>query len=139
MPLMPKRVKYRKVQRRRNFRNATANTELAFGDYGLKALEAGYLTSQQIESARTAVTRHLQRRGKLWIKVFPDRPYTKKPLETRQGKGKAPVAGWHAYIRPGNILLELGGGVNRTLAQGAFARATNKLPIRCKFVSRESE
>jgi large subunit ribosomal protein L16 len=138
MPLMPKRVKYRKVQRRRNFRNATANTELAFGDYGLKALEAGYLTSQQLEAARTSVTRHLQRRGKLWIKVFPDRPYTKKPLETRQGKGKGPVEGWHADIRPGNIILELG-GVTRTLAQGAMARAANKLPIRCKFIARESE
>lgn len=126
------------MQRRRNFRNATANTELAFGDYGLKALEAGYLTSQQLEAARTSVTRHLQRRGKLWIKVFPDRPYTKKPLETRLGKGKGPVEGWHAYIRPGNIVLELG-GVTRTLAQGAMARAANKLPIRCKFIARESE
>ncbi|MCF7855410.1 MAG: 50S ribosomal protein L16 [Candidatus Pacebacteria bacterium] len=135
MPLMPKRVKYRKVQRGRIRGNASRNTTLSFGDYGLQTMDTGRITSQQIESARTAVTRHLKRHGKLWIKIFPDKPFTKKPLEVRMGKGKGNPEGWMAEVRPGNVILELSGCVE-PMAREALARAANKLPVRCKFLSR---
>ena len=137
MPLMPKRVKHRKVQRGKLRGKATRNTSLNFGDYGLQALTRGYLTAQQIESARTAITRHLHRRGRVWIKVFPDRPFTQKPLEVRMGKGKGNPEGWTAPIKPGNILFELS-GCTEMVAKAALARAAAKVPMRCKFVSRQT-
>ncbi len=136
MPLMPKRVKYRKVQRGRMTGNATRNNCLSFGDFGLQTTERCWITAQQIESARTAVTRHMKRRGKVWIKIFPDKPYTKKPLEVRMGKGKGNTEGWVAPVLPGNILFEIS-GCTETVAREALARAANKLPIRCKFLMRE--
>lgn len=137
MPLMPKRVKYRKVQRGNVTGNATRNNSINFGDYGLQTLEIGRMTALQIEAARTAITRHMKRRGKLWIKVFPDKPYTKKPLEVRMGKGKGNPEGWAAVVKPGNILFEIS-GCTEVVARGAMARAANKLPMRCKFVARQS-
>ncbi|MFW5996495.1 MAG: 50S ribosomal protein L16 [Verrucomicrobiota bacterium] len=135
MPLMPKRVKHRKQQRGKIGGVASRNVSLSFGDYGIQALEPGKLTSQQIESARIAITRHLKRNGRVWIKVFPDRPFTQKPLETRMGKGKGNVEGWHAYIRPGNVLFEVS-GCSETLAKEALVRAVNKLPMKCRFLTR---
>ncbi len=135
MPLMPKRVKYRKVQRGKIRGQATRNNRLTFGDYGLQALEHGRPTNLQLEASRTAVTRHLKRHGKLWIKVFTDRPFTKKPLEVRMGKGKGNPEGWETLVKPGNVILELS-GCTETQAREALARAANKLPIRCKFLSR---
>ena len=137
MPLMPKRVKYRKVQRGNVTGNATRNNSINFGDYGLQTLEIGRMTALQIEAARTAITRHMKRRGKLWIKVFPDKPYTKKPLEVRMGKGKGNPEGWAAVVKPGNILFEIS-GCTEVVARGAMARAANKLPMRCKFIARQS-
>lgn len=136
MPLMPKRVKHRKVQRGKIRGKATRNTNLNYGDFGLQTLQAGHLTSQQIEAARTAITRHLHRRGRVWIKVFPDRPYTQKPLEVRMGKGKGNPEGWTAPVKPGNILFELS-GCPEPLAKAALARAAAKVPMRCKFVARQ--
>ena len=137
MPLMPKRVKYRKVQRGNVTGNATRNNSINFGDYGLQTLEIGRMTALQIEAARTAITRHMKRRGKLWIKVFPDKPYTKKPLEVRMGKGKGNPEGWAAVVKPGNILFEIS-GCTEVVARGAMARAANKLPMRCKVIARQS-
>lgn len=137
MPLMPKRVKHRKVQRGNLRGKATRNNSLNFGEYGLQALAQGFLTAQQIEAARTAITRHLHRRGRVWIKVFPDRPVTKKPLEVRMGKGKGNPEGWTAPIKPGNILFELS-GCSETLARAALARASAKVPMRCKFICRQT-
>ena len=137
MPLMPKRVKHRKVQRGVIKGKASSNNALNFGDYGLQTEEIGRITSQQIESARTAITRHMKRRGKLWIKIFPDKPFTKKPLEVRMGKGKGNTEGWVAVIRPGNVLFEIT-GCTESVARGALARAANKLPVRCKFMMRQT-
>jgi len=125
------------VQRGKLRGKATRNTTLTFGEFGLQALESGQLTAQQIEAARTAITRHLHRRGRVWIKVFPDKPYTKKPLEVRMGKGKGNPEGWTAPILPGNIIFELS-GCPETLAKAALTRAAAKVPMRCKFVSRQT-
>ncbi len=114
---------------------AVRGNYLDFGDYGIMALECGWITSRQIEAARIAMTRTIRRVGKVWIRIFPDKPYTKKPLEQRMGKGKAPVEGWVAVIKPGRIMFEMGGGVPEELAREALRLAMHKLPIRCKFVS----
>jgi large subunit ribosomal protein L16 len=125
------------VHRGRANGKATRNNKLSFGDYGLQTLGAGWITAQQIEAARTAVTRHMKRRGKLWIKIFPDKPYTKKPLEVRMGKGKGNPEGWVAVVRPGNVILEIS-GCTEAVARAALARAANKLPVSCKFMLRQT-
>lgn len=135
MPLMPKRVKHRKVQRGSLAGKASRNNKLDFGEYGLQVLDRGYVTAQQIEAARVAVTRHMKRRGQLWIRVFPDRPFTSKPLETRMGKGKGNPEGWTAAVRPGNILLEVS-GCSGEIARSALARAAAKIVLRCKLLVR---
>ena len=134
--LMPKKVKYRKRMRGRMRGRAKGGATLAFGDYGLQALEPGWITSRQIEAARIAITRHIKRTGKVWIRIFPDKPITKKPLETRMGKGKGNPEGWVAVVKPGRILYELE-GVAPELAQEAMRLASHKLAIRTKYVSRE--
>ncbi|MDX9982046.1 MAG: 50S ribosomal protein L16 [Lentisphaeria bacterium] len=136
MPLMPKRVKHRKVQRGSRGGNATRNNTLDFGDYGLQILDRGAVTANQIEAARVAATRHMQRRGKLWIRLFPDKPITKKPLETRMGKGKGNPEGWVAVVKPGSMLIEIS-GCTETIAREALARAASKVPFRCRFLSRQ--
>jgi large subunit ribosomal protein L16 len=132
---MPKRVKHRKVQRGSRAGNATRNNKLDFGEYGLQILERGMITANQIEAARVAATRHMQRRGKLWIRLFPDKPVSKKPLETRMGKGKGNPEGWVAVVKPGNMLIEIS-GCTETIAREALARAASKMPYRCRFLSR---
>lgn len=133
--LMPKKVKYRKQQRGRMKGKAWRGSKLAFGDYGLKALDPAWMTARQIEAARVAITRYMKRGGKLWIRIFPDKPFTKKPAETRQGKGKGPVESWVAVVRPGRILFELE-GLPRAKAEEALLLASHKLPIRSVFVAR---
>ena len=133
--LMPKRVKFRKRQRGRMKGKALAGNEVAFGEYGLKALEPGWITSQQLEAARVGLTRHVRRGGKIWVRVFPDRPVTKKPAETRMGKGKGNPEYWVAVVHPGRVLFELE-GIPRDIAQEAMRLAGHKLPIRTKFVER---
>lgn len=133
--LSPKKVKYRKQQKGRTRGKATSGSRLEFGDFGLQSLECGHMTAQQIESARVAVTRHVKRGGKVWIRVFPDKPITKKPAETRMGKGKGPPEGWVAVVRPGRILYELE-GVPEVVAQEAFRLAGHKLPFATRFVTR---
>ena len=135
MPLMPKRVKYRKQQRGKSRGLATSGSSLSFGDFGLQSLERTLLTNVQIEACRVAVNRELKRRGKLWIRIFPDFPYTKKPLEVRMGKGKGNVERWVAKIKPGRMLFELA-GVTETQAREAFRLAAAKLPVRSRFVTR---
>ena len=132
----PKRTKYRKQQKGRNKGIAYRGSSLNFGTFGLKALTRGQLTSRQIEAARRAMTRHIKRGGKIWIRIFPDKPITKKPLEVRQGKGKGNVEYWVAQIQPGRILYEMS-GVEESLAEEAFKLAAAKLPISTKFVSRQ--
>ncbi len=134
--LMPKRVKYRKAQRGRMRGEAHAGAFVAFGEYGLQALGRGYVTSQQLEASRRAITRFIKRGGKLWIRVFPDKPVTKKPAETRMGSGKGNPEQWVAVIKPGRVLLELA-GVNEGVAREAMQLAGHKLPIRTRFVQRE--
>jgi len=134
--LMPKKVKYRKQQKGRNRGLALRGSDLAFGDFGLKALEAGHLTNRQIEAARIAINRHIKRGGKVWIRMFPDKPMTKKPAEVRMGKGKGSPEVWVAVIKPGRILFEME-GVSSEVAIEALRLAANKLPIRTKAVSRE--
>ena len=134
--LMPKRVKYRKAQRGRMKGIAVRGSTLAFGDFGLKALEPGWVTNRQIEAARVALTRSLKRGGKVWIRVFPDKPVTKKPAETRMGKGKGNPEYWVAVVKPGRILYEME-GLTEDIAREAFRLAGNKLPIRTKMVKRE--
>lgn len=136
--LMPKKTKYKKQQRRRMKGIACRGVELAFGEYGLQALEPGWITSRQIEAARIAVTRHIRRGGKLWIRIFPDKPVTIKPAETRMGKGKGAVEYWVAVIKPGRIMFELG-GISRDLAQRAIVLASHKLPIKTRFIERTEE
>jgi large subunit ribosomal protein L16 len=136
--LMPNRTKYRKVQKKLKLKNATRGTSLAFGEYGLKALESGWLTSRQIEAARIAMTRHVKRAGKVWIRMFPDKPITAKPAETRMGKGKGSVDHWVCVVHAGRILFEME-GVPAELAKEAFKIAAMKLPIKCKYVSRHGE
>ena len=138
--LSPKRIKFRKKQRRINRtlgRRATRNNSLAFGEYGLIALEAKWITNRQIEAARIAMTRHIKRGGKVWIRIFPDIPYTKKPAETRMGKGKGNPEYWVAAVRPGEIMFELS-GVSPELAESAMLLAGTKLPVKTRFVQRRS-
>ncbi|MDD3118198.1 MAG: 50S ribosomal protein L16 [Victivallales bacterium] len=135
MPLMPKRVKYRKVQRGNNAGLAYSNNQLDFGDYGLQAMTRGYVSNNQIEAARVAINRHLKRRGKVWIRLFPFKPITKKPLEVRMGKGKGNVEGWVAPVKPGRVLFEVS-GCTESEAREAMSRAANKLMLRCKFLMR---
>jgi large subunit ribosomal protein L16 len=133
--LEPKKVKYRKQQKGRRAGMAMRGSTLAFGDYGLKALERGWLGSREIEAARIALTRYLKRGGKVWIRIFPDKPITKKPAETRMGKGKGAPEGWVAVIKPGRILYEME-GVERDLAREAFRLAAHKLSLPTMFVER---
>ena len=135
--LMPKRVKYRKHHRGNRKGKATRGSTISFGEYGLKALEPKWITNRQIEAARVAITRHMKRLGKLWIRVFPDKPVTKKPAETRMGKGKGAPEGWVAVVKPGRIIFELD-GVPAELAREAMQLASAKLPLKTKFVSRSN-
>ena len=136
--LMPKKVKYRKQQRGRIRGRAKGGTNISFGDYALQALEPGYITARQIEAARIAITRHIKRGGKVWIRIFPDRPVTKKPLETRMGKGKGSPEAWVARVKPARIMYELE-GVPEELAKEAMRLAAHKLPIKTRFVTRHQE
>lgn len=133
--LQPKRTKFRKVHKGRNRGLANAGSEVSFGTYGLKALDRGQLTARQIEAARRAMTRHVKRQGKIWIRVFPDKPITEKPLEVRMGKGKGNVEYWVALIQPGKVLYEID-GVPESLAREAFALAAAKLSVKTTFVIR---
>ena len=135
MPLMPARVKYRKMHRGSRAGIASRGHTVAFGEYGLQALERCWLDTKQIEAARVAVTRFMKRRGKVWIRIFPDKSYTKKPLETRMGKGKGPLESWVAVIRPANVLFEVD-GVTEAVARESLRLAATKLPIKTKFISR---
>ena len=134
--LLPKKVKYRKTMKGKRRGKAYRGSSVEFGEYGLKAMEVGWLTSRQIESARVAINRHVRRGCKVWIRIFPDKPITKKPAETRMGKGKGAPEYWVAVVKSGRILYEIS-GAEETLAKEAMKRAAMKLPIGCKFVSRE--
>jgi large subunit ribosomal protein L16 len=136
--LAPKRVKHRKMHKGRRKGIAYRGSEISFGEFGLKALEPGWITSRQIEAARIAMTRYVKRGGKIWIRVFPDKPITKKPAETRMGKGKGAPEYWVAVVKPGRVLYEMG-GVDESVAKEAFRLAAFKLPVATKFVSREAE
>ena len=133
--LLPKRVKYRKAQRGKVKGNETRGTEVAFGSFGLKALEAGWITSRQIEAVRVTLSRTMKRDGKIWIRIFPDKPVTKKPAETRMGSGKGSPEFWVAVVKPGRIMFELG-GVPSSVAEEALRLAGHKLPIKSKMVTR---
>ncbi|MBI2618472.1 MAG: 50S ribosomal protein L16 [Ignavibacteriales bacterium] len=133
--MMPKRVKFRKAQRGRMSGKATRGAYVAFGDFGLKALEPGWITQRQIEASRVALTRMMKREGKVWIRIFPDKPVTKKPAETRMGSGKGIPEFWVAVVKPGRVLFELG-GVTKATAEEALRLAGHKLPIKTKIVSR---
>lgn len=133
--LSPKRTKFRKQHRGKMDGVANRGNKISFGDYGLVALEPRWITARQIEAARIAMTRHIKRGGKVWIRIFPDKPYTQKPAETRQGKGKGNPEGWVAVVKRGAVMFEMS-GVKRELAQEAMKLASAKLPIRTKFVSR---
>jgi large subunit ribosomal protein L16 len=135
MPLMPARVKYRKMHRGSRTGLASRGQTVAFGEYGLQSLERCWLDTKQIEAARVAVTRYMKRRGKVWLRIFPDKSYTKKPLETRMGKGKGPLESWVAVIRPANVLIEVD-GVTEAVARESLRLAATKLPIKTKFISR---
>jgi len=135
MALMPKRVKYRKAHRGRRTGKATRGNFIAFGNFGLKALQPAWITQRQIEAARIALTRQMKREGKVWIRIFPDKPFTKKPAETRMGKGKGAPEYWVAVVRPGTIMFEVG-GMTMAAAQEAMRLAAHKLPIKSKFVVR---
>jgi len=133
---MPKRVKYRRQHRVKRIRKAQRGTEVSFGQYGLQALEPAWVTSRQIEAARIAITRHIKRGGKVWIKIFPDKPITAKPAETRMGKGKGSPEYWIAVVKPGRVMFEVA-GVSEKLAREALRLATHKLPLKARFVKRE--
>jgi len=133
--LQPKRTKYRKAHKNRNTGLATRGSKVSFGEFGLKSVERGRMTARQIEASRRAITRHVKRGGKLWIRVFPDKPITKKPLEVRMGKGKGSVEYWVAQIKPGKMLFEIQ-GVSKEIAMEAFALASAKLPFKTKFAER---
>ena len=135
MPLMPKRVKYRKQQRGSRSGLATTNTELSQGDFGLKAMDRAWITNIQIEACRVCINRHLKRHGKLWIRIFPDKPVSKKPIEVRMGKGKGNVEYWVAKVQPGFVMYEME-GVTEDIAREAFKLASAKLPIKTAFVAR---
>ncbi len=134
--LMPRRVKHRKQQRGRMKGTSKGGTDLAFGDYGIQALEPGWITARQIEAARIAMTRHIKRGGKVWINVFPDKPVTEKPAETRMGSGKGNPERWVAVVKPGRVMFELT-YPNAEVAKGALDRAIQKLPIKARFVTRD--
>ena len=136
--LMPKRVKYRRVQRGRLKGKASRGNKLAYGQYGLVALEPAWVTSNQIEAARIAMTRYIRRGGKVWIKIFPDKPITEKPAETRMGSGKGSPEYWVAVVKPGRIMFEMN-GVSEEVAREAMRLASHKLPIKCKFITKETE
>ena len=134
--LLPKRVKYRRVHRGRMTGKATRGNKISHGEFGLQALEPSWITANQIEAARVAMTRYCKRFGKVWIKIFPDKPVSKKPLETRMGKGKGAPEYWVAVVKPGRIMFEIA-GVPEETAREAMRLAANKLPIKCKFVTRQ--
>ena len=136
--LMPRKVRHRKVQRGRLRGNATGGTRLAFGEYGIQAIEPGWITNRQIEAARIAMTRYIKRGGKVWINVFPDKPVTQKPAETRMGSGKGNPEQWVAVVKPGRVLFELS-GVTEPIAREAMRLAIHKLPIKSRFIVREEE
>jgi large subunit ribosomal protein L16 len=136
--LMPKKTKFRKVHRGRRAGYSSGQTAVQFGDYGLKALDAGWITNRQIEAARIAMTRKIKRGGKVWINVFPDKPVTKKPAETRMGSGKGSPEHWVAVVKPGRVMFELS-GVPEPLAKEALRLAGQKLPVKTKFVKREAD
>ena len=136
--LAPKRVKHRKTHKGRMRGAAQRGSKVAFGEYGLQALEPSWVSNRQIESARIAITRHIKRGGKVWIRIFPDKPITSKPAETRMGKGKGNPEGWVAVVKPGRIMFELE-GVTKDVAQRAMALGAAKLPIKCKFVVRDDQ
>ncbi len=134
--LMPKRVKYRRQQRGRLTGKATRGNTVTYGDYGLVALEPAWITANQIEAARIAMTRYIKRGGQVWIKIFPDKPITEKPAETRMGSGKGSPEYWVAVVKPGRVMFEIA-GVDEELAREAMRLAANKLPIKCKFIKKE--
>ncbi|WP_066366364.1 50S ribosomal protein L16 [Neobacillus fumarioli] len=134
--LLPKRVKFRRQHRGKMRGNAKGGTEVTFGEFGLQALEASWITNRQIEAARIAMTRYMKRGGKVWIKIFPHKPYTAKPLEVRMGSGKGAPEGWVAVVKPGKIMFEVA-GVSEEIAREALRLASHKLPVKCKFVKRE--
>ena len=136
--LMPRKTKHRKQFRGRRAGYAKGQTDVQYGDYGIKALETGWVTNRQIEAARIAMTRKIRRGGKVWINLFPDKPFTKKPAETRMGSGKGSPEGWVAVVKPGRVMFELS-GVSETLAKEALRLAAQKLPIKAKFVKREAD
>jgi large subunit ribosomal protein L16 len=136
MPLIPSRTKYRKSHRGSRAGIATRGTTVAFGEFGLQVLQRGWITSQQIEACRVAINRHLKRKGKVWIRIFPHKSVTGRPPETRMGKGKGPVEFWVAVVKPGNVLFEVG-GATESLAKDAFRLASAKLGLRCRFVRRD--
>jgi large subunit ribosomal protein L16 len=136
--LMPKKVKHRKQMKGRMTGSAQRGADISFGEYGLKTLEPGWITDRQIEAARIAMTRHVKRGGKIWIRMFPDKPITKKPAETRMGKGKGAPDHWVAVVKPGRILYEIE-GVSEEMAREAMRLAAQKLPVKCKFVSRTEQ
>ncbi len=136
--LLPKRVKYRRVQRGRMKGEAHRGNVVNYGEYGLQALEPAWITSNQIEAARIAMTRYTKRGGKVWIKIFPDKPITEKPAETRMGSGKGSPEYWVAVVKPGRVLFEMA-GVDEAVAREALRLAANKLPIKCKFVKKEEQ
>ena len=136
--LLPKRVKHRRVQRGRLKGKATRGNKIAYGDFGLVAMEPAWITSNQIEAARIAMTRYIKRGGQVWIKIFPDKPITEKPAETRMGSGKGSPEYWVAVVKPGRVMFEIA-GVDVELAREAMRLAANKLPIKCKFVTKEEE
>ena len=135
MALMPKRVKYRKQQRGKMKGNASRTNYVAFGEFGLQSLDAHWITGRQIEAGRVAATHYLHREGKVYIRIFPHHSYTKKPLETRMGKGKAEIEGWVARVKPGTVLYEIG-GVAEDVAKAALNRVAHKMPVKCRFVTR---
>src|SRR5213596_3073838 len=136
--LMPRKVKHRKQQRGRLTGTAKGGTQVTFGDYGIQALEPGWITARQIEAARIAMTRHIKRGGKVWINIYPDRPLTKKPAETRMGSGKGSPEWWIANVKPGRVMFELS-FPNEKVAREALTRAIHKLPMKCRIVTREGE
>ena len=138
MPLMPKRTKFRKVQKGRNRGKATRGNRVTDGQYGLQSLELGLITGNQIEAARVAMNRYIKRGGKVWIKIFPDKPISRKPIGTRMGKGKGATEFWVAPVKPGRIMFELS-GVQEDVAREAMRLAANKLPVKTKFIVRETE
>ena len=134
--LLPKRVKYRRVMRGRMKGKALRGNKVTYGDFGIQALEPAWITSNQIEAARVAMTRYIKRGGQVWIKIFPDKPVTEKPAETRMGSGKGSPEYWVAVVKPGRVMFEIG-GVSEELAKEAMRLAANKLPIKCKFITKE--